>query len=89
MLTHLLQTIDDAPLFIIMISRDVERGTVVKPLIEAACQRPDTLVDIQLTPLSETDSAHLVDQLIQQTTDEALALKQRIVKRADGNPVLC
>lgn len=86
MLIHLLQTVDDVPLLMILISRDAERDTVIQPIISTAAKRSDSLVDLLLTPLSDADLTQLVDQLIIQSTEEAQALKQRIVDRADGNP---
>jgi predicted ATPase/class 3 adenylate cyclase len=85
-LEHLIQVVDDVPLMMVLVSRDLERGTVVRPFIAAARKRESPLVDIQLSPLSRSDGKLLVDQLVPQVTDEAQSLKQRIVERADGNP---
>jgi predicted ATPase/class 3 adenylate cyclase len=85
-LKHLIQTIGDVPLMQIMISRSVERTTVVQPLIAAAQNHHEHLVDIKLSPLSEEEGQELVDQLLGSTTHEADALKRRIAERAEGNP---
>jgi predicted ATPase/class 3 adenylate cyclase len=84
-LEHLIQTLEDVPLMLVLISRDLERETVIRPLISAAERSLPRLVDIQLHPLSETAGQLLVSHLIQ-TTDETLALKRYIAERAEGNP---
>ncbi len=85
-LEHLIQTIDDVPLMLVLIARDAERDTVIRPLISAAEGRQDRPTDIQLGPLSTSEGQLLVDQLFQQTTGEAQILKRRIAERAEGNP---
>ncbi|MBN2391301.1 MAG: AAA family ATPase, partial [Anaerolineae bacterium] len=86
-LVHLLRTIDDVPLLMILVSRDAERDTVIQPLIAAANERHDVLLDLHLSPLSDADLVQLVDQLVVESTAVARALKRRIVERADGNPL--
>ncbi|MBN2391901.1 MAG: tetratricopeptide repeat protein [Anaerolineae bacterium] len=86
-LVHLLRTIDDVPLLLILVSRDVEPDTTIQPLIAAANERHDALLDLYLSPLPDADLAQLVDQLVVEFTDEAQALKRRIAERADGNPL--
>jgi predicted ATPase/class 3 adenylate cyclase len=83
---HLIETVDDMPVMLVLVSRDVERETVIRPLVEAAEKHPDRLVDIQLQPLSEDEGALLVDQLLPQTTRKAQAIKRSIAERAEGNP---
>ncbi|MCP4542219.1 MAG: tetratricopeptide repeat protein [Chloroflexi bacterium] len=85
-LEHLIQTTDDAPLLLVLVSREAERETVVEPLIAAVEQYHEPLTDIKLKPLSQVEGQLLVDQLLQHATDEALSVKQRIVERAEGNP---
>ncbi len=85
-LEHLIQSIDDAPLLLILVSRDTERQTVLQPLIAAAEKRHDTMVDIQLRPLSPSEGQTLVGRFIKQATEPALTLKRRIAERAEGNP---
>ena len=86
-LVHLLRTIDDVPLLMVLVSRDAERDTVIQPLIAAANERHDTLLDLCLSPLSDADLAQMVDQLVVESTDVAQTLKHRIAERADGNPL--
>lgn len=85
-LVHLLHTIDDVPLLMILVSRDAERDTVIQPLIAAANERHDALLDLHLSTLPDAELAQLVDQLVVESTDVAQTLKHRIVERADGNP---
>jgi tetratricopeptide (TPR) repeat protein len=85
-LEYLIQTTNDTPLLLILISRDAERETAIRPLIAAAEQDPAHLVDLQLQALSEPAGELLVEQLIPQSTAEARLLKKRIAGRAEGNP---
>lgn len=86
LIEYLIQTTLDAPLLLLMVSRESERATVVRPLIAAAEQNPDRLIDIQLQALSADEGRLLVDQLIRQTSDDAIMLTARIAERASGNP---
>jgi predicted ATPase/class 3 adenylate cyclase len=85
-LEHLIQTMDDVPLMLVLVSRDVERKTVVQPLIAAAESHHEHPIDIKLNPLSMEEGQQLVDQLLTMATDEANVLKHRIAERAEGNP---
>jgi predicted ATPase len=85
-LAHLIQTTDDVPLILVLVSRGTERGTVIRPLVATAKKHHDPPVDIQLRSLSEAEGQSLADQLLEQTFDEAQALKRRIAERAEGNP---
>lgn len=85
-LEYLIQTTPDAPLFFILVSRQLERQTVIRPLILAATQPPARLIDLPLPALLAADGHLMVDQLIPRTSPAAVALKQRIVARAEGNP---
>jgi adenylate cyclase len=85
-LEHLILTLDDVSLLLILVSRQVERDTVLLPLIAAARKNPNRLVDIQLQPLSRTEGQVLVEHLLVRTTDEAGPVKHRIATRAEGNP---
>ena len=85
-LAHLIQTTDDMPLMLVLVSRGTERGTVIRPLVATAKKHHDRPVDIQLRSLSEAEGQSLADQLLEQTFDEAQALKRRIAERAEGNP---
>jgi len=85
-LEYLIQTAGDAPLLLVLVSRDSERQTVVRPLISAAEKMLDRLTDIQLQALSDSESEALVDQLIHLDAGDSQALKNRIAMRAAGNP---
>jgi predicted ATPase/class 3 adenylate cyclase/uncharacterized protein HemY len=85
-LEYLLQSTDEVPLMLVLISRELERDTVLQPLMTAAATRSDPLVDILLKPLSPSEGQKLVGRFIKQTTPEAQALKRRIAERAEGNP---
>jgi adenylate cyclase len=85
-LEYLLQTLGDVALMLVLVSRDSERQTVVRPLIAVAEQAPERLVDLPLQALSEAEGELLVDQLICQDTTEVQELKRQIARRAAGNP---
>ena len=86
LLQHLILTVDEVPLALILVSRDVARQSIVYPLIAAAEQVPERMTDIPLTPLSEDEGRLLVGQLLPRITESALAIKERIAQRAEGNP---
>jgi predicted ATPase/class 3 adenylate cyclase/Tfp pilus assembly protein PilF len=84
---HLIETLDDVPLMVLLISREMERTTVIRPLIEAVEKRSDRSTDIRLQPLSQAEGNELVDRLLERPLDRQMqALKERIVQRAEGNP---
>jgi len=85
-LEHLIETVDGVPLMLILVSREVERSSVIRPLLAAAEKRPERMADIQVRPLSKTEGQQLVDQLLPQTASDAAAIKKQIVERAEGNP---
>ena len=85
-LDYLLFTTLEEPLMLVLVSRETERETVIRPLVTAVVSEPDRLLDLQLQPLSEAESHSLVDQIISQNSSEAWTLKQHIVSRAVGNP---
>ncbi|MGD1993979.1 MAG: adenylate/guanylate cyclase domain-containing protein, partial [Anaerolineae bacterium] len=85
-LEHLIQTVSDVPLMLVLVSREVERQTVVRSLIAAAESHDENLIDIRLGPLSQEEGQQLVDHLLTTTTSEARILKRRIAERAEGNP---
>ena len=85
-LAYLIQTCDDVPLMLLLVSRQAERETILKPLLAAADQQPERLLDLPLQVLSTAESQALAEQLIPQTTAEATALKEQIAARANGNP---
>jgi class 3 adenylate cyclase/tetratricopeptide (TPR) repeat protein len=85
-LEYLIQTTADVPLLLILVSRQAEHQTLLRPLMTAAEQEPEQLVDLPLQALSEAEGTLLVDQLIPKTTVEASTFKLRIAERAQGNP---
>jgi predicted ATPase/class 3 adenylate cyclase len=85
-LQYLIQTTEEAPLLLIMVSREAERNTILQPLLAAARQEPERLVDLPLAALSASEGQALADYLISQTSAEAQTVKQHIVARAEGNP---
>jgi tetratricopeptide (TPR) repeat protein len=85
-LEYLIQTIDEAPLLLLLVSREAERETTLRSLLTALEQEPARLVDLKLQALTAVEGQLLADQLIPQTTAEAGALKQHLVARTEGNP---
>ncbi len=85
-LVHLIETLDDTPLMLVLVSRPEERDTVVKPLVEAASKRVEGFADVIVPPLSEAEGELLVSQLLPRTEGDATRVKEHIVKRAAGNP---
>ena len=82
----LLQTTGDLPLMMVLVSRDQDQSSTIRPLIEVAAQNPTSVVDIQLQPLSDAESVLLVDQLLGPVDDEIHAIMSLIVRRAEGVP---
>jgi predicted ATPase/class 3 adenylate cyclase len=85
-LEYLVQAIGDIPILLILVSRDSERDTVIRPLMSTAQRGGVPTVDILLSPLSRPECEHLVNQLVPLAGDEAEELQNCIVARADGNP---
>ncbi|MEP7359672.1 MAG: AAA family ATPase, partial [Anaerolineales bacterium] len=85
-LEYLIQTSVDVPLLLVLVSRDLERQTVIAPVLALAQKHPARLLDIQLRPLSPDEAGQLIDQLLAQPSAALSALQARIVARADGNP---
>jgi class 3 adenylate cyclase/Tfp pilus assembly protein PilF len=85
-LEYLIQSTDDVPLLLILVSRQAERKTILQSLVTAAEQDPERLIDLQLQPLTAAERQLLIDELLKHTTTEAIALKRRIGARAEGNP---
>jgi predicted ATPase/class 3 adenylate cyclase len=83
---HLIETLDDAALMLVLVSRPEERDTVVRPLIEATGKRPDGFADIFVPPLSEAEGELLVSQLLPHGEGNTTQVRELIVKRAAGNP---
>lgn len=85
-LRYLIQATVDAPLMLILISRDSERETAIRPVIAMEDLDAERLVEIPLRALSEEDGQWLVDQLLRSAAEQKTAVKRRIAERAAGNP---
>jgi predicted ATPase/class 3 adenylate cyclase len=85
-LIHFCQTLEEIPLLVILIARDFSRHDLTLSLHTAVHQQTRHVLERCLEPLSADDSRLLVDQLIQETTENANQVKQIIVDRAGGNP---
>lgn len=86
-LEKLIDTMDEGQLMLVLVSRQAERETVVRPLIATAQKHPAGFADIPVRPLSESETKLLVDQLLPQAEGEVAPVKARIVGRAEGNPL--
>lgn len=85
-LIDLIRSSDAIPLHLILVARDFERLTVIRPIIEACAAKTETLDDIRLRALSIDESRLLVNQLVHQSSAEIEELNEMIVTRAEGNP---
>lgn len=83
---YLIQTTADAPLLLVLVTRDLEPGTGLQSLASLAEAEPERWVDVPVRALSPSEGQLLADHLIPQTTAQAWGLKQQIVTRAQGNP---
>lgn len=85
LLEHLLPLTETAPLLIVGLSRP-ERDTPAAHVREL-CVRDyaDRYTEIRLAPLSDTDSAQLIDNLLKIENLPA-RLRELMVDKADGNP---
>ncbi len=86
-LQYFIQSAGDQPLMMIVISRHLERATTIRPLVEMAAAHGEHFSEIDLEPLGATDSRRLVKQLVPGDSVEAVALRQKIINRAEGNPL--
>ena len=86
-LKYLIQTTEDVPLLLVLISREADAGNRLQSLLAAAERAlTERLIEIHLQELSAEDGRLLADQLITENSSEAQALKQQIITRAAGNP---
>ncbi len=83
---ELIQTSEDLPLHLILISRDFERLTAIRPIVEACAKKAATFQDIRLHALTVDESHLLVSRLVQQTSPTIAELNEIIIARAEGNP---
>jgi class 3 adenylate cyclase/tetratricopeptide (TPR) repeat protein len=86
-LEYLIRTIDQTSLLLVLVARRIDGEPTLQPLAAAAGLTPARLTALKLQTLSATEGQLLADQLIPQTSTEARLLKQRIVTRAEGNPL--
>ena len=86
LIISLIQSSDNLPLHLILVSRDFERLTVIRPIIDVCASMTQGLDDIRLRALSVDESRLLVNQLVHQTSSEIEELNEAIVARAEGNP---
>ncbi|MBU0703131.1 MAG: tetratricopeptide repeat protein [Chloroflexi bacterium] len=83
---YLIQTTSDAPLMLVLVSRDFGPDAAAHSLLVIDQGEGDQLVHVQLQVLSEEEGRLLVDQLLKRATEEARALGARVAARAEGNP---
>jgi class 3 adenylate cyclase/tetratricopeptide (TPR) repeat protein len=84
LLEHILPLVESVPLLVIVLSRPGSTGvTRVRDL--AAREFPSRYSEINLAPLSDADSAHLLDLLLA-IEDMPLPTRRLILDKADGNP---
>ncbi len=86
-LEYLIRTTDEASLLLLLVARRIDGESTLEPLVAAAGQTPARLTDLKLQSLSAAEGQQLADQLIPQNSPEAWLLKQRIITRAEGNPL--
>lgn len=85
LLEHLFPLVEAVPLLIVGVSRP-ERETPAARLRELSTRDfVDRYTEIQLAPLSESDSIQLIDNLLEIENMPA-RLRETIVTKADGNP---
>ena len=85
-LVNLLGSSEQIPLHLILVTRDFERLTAVRPIIDTCAAYKESFDDIRLRALSVDESRLLVNQLIWQASAEIEQLNEVIVERAEGNP---
>lgn len=85
-LEFFIQTSADAPLLLVLVSRDFERQTAIRSVINVLQQFPGHFEDIRLKALSAVENRTLVDQLIPESSASAEVVKTTIIRRAEGNP---
>ncbi len=86
LLSYLVQALGDASILLVMVLRDFERQTSLRPLISIIEKNADRVTDIQLRRLSLAEATTLLDQLLRQPSSIHTGLKQRIAHRAEGIP---
>ena len=84
-LEHLLQLADENPILFIVVMRPEQASPAWAMKERAAARCGDRFTEIQLHPLSEEESADLVERLLP-VEDMPEAVRRMILQRTDGNP---
>jgi predicted ATPase len=85
LLEHLLPLVERVPLLICGVSRPYRKTPAARLREVAAQDYASHYTEIQLTPLSQTDSAQLVHNLLE-LEDLSFRIREMIVCKAEGNP---
>lgn len=93
-LGNLIQTIDTAPLLIVLVSRQLERETTIRSIISAARMHEEIFTDIQIQPLGQAEVMELLDCLLGHESTKPTVkanhsldhFKLEIARRAGGVP---
>lgn len=85
-LKEFIRTSEDTPLHLVLVSRDFERLTVIRPLLEECAKCAEFFDDIRLRALNVDESRQLVNQLVWHTSADLEELSDVIIDRAEGNP---
>ncbi len=85
-LEYFVQSLQDVPLLLVLICRELEGETVIRPMLNNAAIPARSITDIPLQRLSQRESAQLVDRLLGDSQEDIARLKQQIVERTEGNP---
>lgn len=88
LLIYLIGAMSEAPILFVLISREFERKTTIRPLLDILEKSPLRFTDVRLHRLSDGEAMQLLSQLLKGSDDEGLfyQFQQRIVQRAEGNP---
>lgn len=85
-LEYICQSVDEVPLMLIMVARDFGKYSIAQSIRTAASKKSRILHELRLEPLNEIYANMLVDQLVNENTEQAKELKSLITARAGGNP---
>jgi class 3 adenylate cyclase/tetratricopeptide (TPR) repeat protein len=85
-LEYLIKTTDKTSLLLLLVSRQQECETIVKPLINAAEATPEDYTHFQLRELLADEIQQLINNLLGQTPVLAQSLQKSIIERSNGNP---
>ncbi len=85
-LEYLCQSLEAAPILLMMVARDFDKYSFAQSIRTAANKHVRKPHDIYIQPLTESDAHLLVDQLVHEDTKPAKEMKTLITARAGGNP---